>query len=75
MKRCAFDMTVIYGTFPESSQTLGVSLIPEKKIIYESFLCQLATACVLRSGGEEEQQQKEVNLKCVQNSLSNPFAL
>lgn len=43
MKRRAFDMTVVHRVFSESLETLGVSSA-SKKILYDSFLCQWASA-------------------------------
>lgn len=43
MKRHASDMTVVRKAFPESLETLSASSA-SKKILYESFLCQWASA-------------------------------
>lgn len=64
MKRRAFDMTDVHKAFSESLETLGASSA-SKKILYESFLCQWASA---ELGVEVEDKiiiKKFVHLKCV----------
>lgn len=65
MKRRAFDMTVVHRAFPESLEILGLSSA-SKKILYESFLFQWASA---ELGVEVEDKiiikKKIVHLKCV----------